>query len=64
MNPAPALEPVVSPEAFFEILDGVLVSFGREKLEKGSAQKKAIEVMPSDHVLQIWPAQVQARPKS
>lgn len=53
MNSAPVVQPVVSPEAFFEILDGVLVSFGREKLEKGSAQKKAIEVLPSDHVLQI-----------
>ena len=53
MIPAPAVQPVVSPEAFFEILDGVLVSFGREKLEKGSAQKKAIEVLPSDYVLQI-----------
>jgi len=53
MNSVLRVQSAIGPEAFFEILDDVLVSFGREKLEEGSAQKRAIEVLPSDHVLQI-----------
>jgi superfamily I DNA/RNA helicase len=47
----PAL--TVDPDIFFDLLNDVLISFGRDKLDPKSAHKKVIQVQPSDRVLQI-----------
>src|SRR5690242_7778357 len=49
----PTAAPGVDPRTFFELLNDVLVSLGREPLEEDSAHKNVIEVRPTDRVLQI-----------
>ena len=53
MTPVAAPAPTISPEVFFDLLNDVLVAFGRENLDANSPQKKVIEVLPTDRVLQI-----------
>src|SRR5581483_3414209 len=43
----------VSEAAFFNLLNAVLVSFGRDELESTSAHRGVIRVEPEDRVLQI-----------
>jgi DNA helicase-2/ATP-dependent DNA helicase PcrA len=43
----------VEPSAFFELVDEVLVEAGRSPLHPGSPQRKIVEVLPDDRVLQI-----------
>jgi DNA helicase-2/ATP-dependent DNA helicase PcrA len=45
--------PVVDAQIFFELLNHVLVSLGREPLDENSPHKNVIEVFPTDRVLQI-----------
>ena len=51
----------VSEGAFFNVLNAVLVSFGRDELESTSAHRDVIRVEPEDRVLQILAGLVQAR---
>src|ERR1700739_479861 len=53
LGPGGAPAPLITPDLFFELLNEVLVSFGREPLDAASAHKKVIQVLPTDRVLQI-----------
>jgi DNA helicase-2/ATP-dependent DNA helicase PcrA len=45
--------PAVDPDLFFNILNRVLISLGRQNLDSKSPQRGAITVMSTDRVLQI-----------
>src|SRR5438445_11805413 len=53
LSSTPTAAPIVDTPTFFELLNRVLVSLGRESLDVDSPHKKVIEVLPTDRVLQI-----------
>src|SRR5580698_1862812 len=53
LSSRPVAAPVIDSPIFFDLLNQVLVSLGREGLDVDSPHKKVIEVLPTDRVLQI-----------
>jgi DNA helicase-2/ATP-dependent DNA helicase PcrA len=53
LSSTPVRAPVIDKPFFFELLNQVLITLGREALDVDSPHKKVIEVLPTDRVLQI-----------